>query len=149
MCTVSLAACLNHHEGQMECPDFPVCQRHFALQKKEGNGECLYHCPTVQLFCQDNPCTVTSPGLCPAQLKLMQGVDQAGYLSTVLQRVRRCWHASSGGRGGGSFPGIGSTSISPGRQCSPFFSINPSCSSADAALLSPHLTVYPAESCSL
>lgn len=33
--------------------------------------------------------------------------------------------------------------------CSPFFSVKPSCSSVDAALLPPHPTVYAAEWCSL
>lgn len=34
-------------------------------------------------------------------------------------------------------------------MCSPSFSVNPSCSSVDAALLPPHPTVYTAECCSL
>lgn len=34
-------------------------------------------------------------------------------------------------------------------MCSPSFSVNPSCSLVDAALLPPHPTVYTAECCSL
>lgn len=87
--------------------------------REERKGGCSIHCPAVQLFSLDKPCEVTAPGSCSPVLEGMQGMDTwIPSLIPVLWRVRKCLCASSRGCGGGSFPGIGSTGISPCRQSS-------------------------------
>lgn len=153
VCTQSLAAYLNHHEVQTKHPDFSGVLEALCSSEKEGKGGCPAHCPTVQLFSQDNPCVVTAPGLCSFLLGGMQGMAWSGYLPSF-----RC----CGGLGDARVPAaedveaaafqaseVPASARVDSVMCSPSSSVNPSCSSVDAALLPPHPTVYAAECCSL
>lgn len=88
--------------------------------REERKGGYSIHCPAVH-FSQDKPCVDAAPGLsrpCLRGCRLWLGLDTwIPSLIPVLWRVRKCLCASSRGCGGGSFSGIGSTSISPCRQC--------------------------------
>lgn len=121
LCAHSLAAYLNHHGVQTKHFAFSgVLEALCSSEKREREG-----IPFTALQCTSspriNPVWMQPQGCahpCLRGCRLWLGLDTwIPSLIPVLWRVRKCLCASSRGCGGGSFSGIGSTSISPCRQC--------------------------------
>lgn len=107
----------------------------------------------MQLFSQNNPCVVGAPGLCSSLLGGMQAMAWGGSLPSFQccrglgdARVPAAEDVEAAAFQASEAP---ASARVDSVMCSPSFSVNPSCSSVDAALLPPHPTVYAGERCSL
>lgn len=109
LCAQALAASLLCH-GCWVPAKHPKCSAVLealcSWSRRQGRDPT--HSPAAQPLCS------ITPALPPGGLG--QALGWLPSLASVPRGVRRCSSASSRGCGGGSFSGIGNTSISPGRQ---------------------------------